>query len=58
MKINLSKEEAAKLIQAGLNSDETPIVLKGDVQSIAIKVTQNGVTLDVALEDHDEEYEE
>lgn len=50
MKIQMTKEEAAELVRAGLESDQSPIILKHELTDVEIKVTQNGVTLLVGMD--------
>jgi hypothetical protein len=47
MQVKLTKIEAAALVKAGLESDDSPIILKGDVQAVDIRVTTTGVILEV-----------
>jgi hypothetical protein len=47
MLLKLTKIEAAALVKAGLESDDSPIILKGEVAEVDIRVTTTGVTLEV-----------
>ncbi len=58
MKVYLTKEEASQLIAAGLEADHSPLILKGDIENIDIKVSQNGVTLTVEYKDPKDEPED
>ncbi len=51
MKVYLTKEEAAMIIAAGLEADNSPLILKGDIENIDIKVSQSGVTLTIEYKD-------
>ena len=57
MRVHLTKEEAALLIQAGLESNDSPLILKGDIEECKINVTQNGVTLTIEYKNPDDDPE-
>jgi len=55
MKVYLTKEEASMIIAAGLEADNSPLILKGDIQNVDIKVSPNGVTLTIEYKDPKDE---
>lgn len=45
MKIMMSKEETIRLIQLGLESDDSPVVIRGDNIEVQVSMTPTGCSL-------------
>ncbi len=41
----LSKMEAAQLIALGIESESSPVIIKGEMLNLKVSISQNGVSL-------------